>query len=50
MVEPDGTLRKVQYQADGHNGFNAIVTKSGHAVHPVPPVHPVSHSIPLYQH
>lgn len=36
LVEPDGTIRKVQYQDDGHSGFNAIVTRSGHAVHPQP--------------
>ncbi|CAH1368524.1 cuticle protein 19-like isoform X3 [Tenebrio molitor] len=34
LVEPDGTVRKVQYQDDGHSGFNAIVTRSGPAVHP----------------
>lgn len=36
LVEPDGTIRKVQYQDDGHSGFNAIVTRTGHAVHPQP--------------
>lgn len=34
MVEPDGTVRKVFYTADKHNGFNAVVSKSGHANHP----------------
>lgn len=34
MVEPDGTIRTVHYTADDHNGFNAIVTRSGHAIHP----------------
>lgn len=34
LVEPDGTVRKVQYSDDGHSGFNAIVTRSGHAHHP----------------
>lgn len=38
LVEPDGTVRKVQYHDDGHSGFNAVVTKSGHAVHPAPSV------------
>ncbi|CAG9859386.1 unnamed protein product, partial [Phyllotreta striolata] len=38
LVEPDGTVRKVQYEDDGHSGFNAIVTRSGHAVHPPTPV------------
>nr|XP_022903302.1 adult-specific cuticular protein ACP-20-like [Onthophagus taurus] len=32
--EPDGTVRHVQYSADDKNGFNAVVTKSGHASHP----------------
>lgn len=34
LVEPDGTVRKVEYYDDGHSGFNAIVSKSGHAIHP----------------
>lgn len=34
MAEPDGTLRTVHYTADDHNGFNAVVTRSGHAIHP----------------
>ncbi|KAF5297638.1 hypothetical protein FQA39_LY11969 [Lamprigera yunnana] len=34
LVEPDGTTRTVKYTADGKNGFNAEVIKSGHAVHP----------------
>jgi hypothetical protein len=33
LVEADGTTRTVHYTADKHNGFNAHVTKSGHAVH-----------------
>lgn len=36
VADPDGTLRTVHYTADDHNGFNAVVEKSGHAVHPVP--------------
>ncbi|XP_044750366.1 cuticle protein 7-like [Coccinella septempunctata] len=36
LVEPDGTIRTVHYTADDHNGFNAIVTRSGHAIHPQP--------------
>ena len=35
LVEPDGTVRTVEYTADSHNGFNAVVKKSGHALHPV---------------
>lgn len=34
LVEPDGTIRTVQYTADDHNGFNAVVHRSGHAAHP----------------
>ncbi|KAJ8935135.1 hypothetical protein NQ318_021920 [Aromia moschata] len=36
LAEPDGTHRIVHYTADKINGFNAIVKKIGHAVHPVP--------------
>ncbi|XP_008193006.3 cuticle protein 7 [Tribolium castaneum] len=36
LVEPDGTIRTVHYTADDHNGFNAVVSRSGHAVHPTP--------------
>ncbi|XP_044752874.1 cuticle protein 19-like [Coccinella septempunctata] len=43
LVEPDGTLRTVHYTADDHNGFNAVVEKSGHAVHPAP----LAHAAPL---
>lgn len=35
LVEPDGTIRKVEYYDDGHSGFNAVVHKSGHSQHPV---------------
>ncbi|CAH0769210.1 unnamed protein product [Bemisia tabaci] len=50
LVEPDGTTRKVTYTADDHNGFNAVVHKTGHAVHPavVKPVVPVVHGYPHY--
>ncbi|KAK9739561.1 Insect cuticle protein [Popillia japonica] len=34
LHEPDGTIRTVHYTADDHNGFNAVVTRSGHAAHP----------------
>ncbi|KAF4527583.1 hypothetical protein B566_EDAN016090 [Ephemera danica] len=36
LLEADGTTRTVDYTADPVNGFNAVVTKSGHAVHPAP--------------
>lgn len=57
LVEPDGTVRVVKYTADDHNGFNAVVSRVGHAVHPqvyirkavVPIAHavPVAHALPL---
>ncbi|KDR14523.1 cuticle protein 19-like [Zootermopsis nevadensis] len=34
LVEPDGSVRIVEYSSDKHNGFNAIVKKVGHASHP----------------
>ncbi|KAL0266858.1 UNVERIFIED_CONTAM: hypothetical protein PYX00_009294 [Menopon gallinae] len=30
LVEPDGAVRTVDYTADGHNGFSAIVTREKH--------------------
>lgn len=44
LVEPDGTIRTVDYTADPVNGFNAVVSKSGkpkkprYVVRTVPPV------------
>ncbi|KAJ8918379.1 hypothetical protein NQ315_008074 [Exocentrus adspersus] len=38
VADPDGTLRTVHYTADHHNGFNAIVERKGHPVHPAPVV------------
>lgn len=32
-MEPDGTLRVVDYVADPVNGFNAVVSKSAPSVH-----------------
>ncbi|CAH1401819.1 unnamed protein product [Nezara viridula] len=34
LHEPDGTERIVHYTADKKNGFNAVVERKGHAVHP----------------
>nr|XP_023022767.1 adult-specific cuticular protein ACP-20-like [Leptinotarsa decemlineata]AYA49919.1 cuticular protein 101 [Leptinotarsa decemlineata] len=34
LAEPDGTVRVVKYTADPHNGFNAVVSRVGHAAHP----------------
>lgn len=45
LVEPDGTTRKVTYTADDHNGFNAVVHKSGTAHHPAQVAH-----APVYHH
>ncbi|XP_023954655.2 cuticle protein 18.6-like [Bicyclus anynana] len=36
LVQPDGSVRKVEYTADAHNGFNAVVHNSAPFVHPAP--------------
>ncbi|XP_077294266.1 uncharacterized protein LOC143916879 [Arctopsyche grandis] len=36
LVEPDGSIRVVEYTADDENGFNAIVKKIGPSLHPEP--------------
>ncbi|KAL0840201.1 hypothetical protein ABMA28_015490 [Loxostege sticticalis] len=36
LVEPDGSIRTVDYTADAVNGFNAVVSKTGPTVHPAP--------------
>lgn len=33
LIEPDGTKRIVEYTADPHHGFQAVVKKIGHAHH-----------------
>ncbi|XP_065084582.1 cuticle protein 21-like [Ochlerotatus camptorhynchus] len=38
LVEPDGSVRTVDYTADDVNGFNAVVSKSGPSVHAAPAV------------
>ncbi|KAE8573378.1 cuticle protein 7-like [Halyomorpha halys] len=35
VAEPDGSIRTVDYTADPHNGFNAVVHKDA-AAHPAP--------------
>lgn len=57
LVEPDGSVRTVDYTADSVNGFNAVVSKSAptvhaHAVHAAPIVHaaPVVHAAPIVKH
>ncbi|XP_046393617.1 cuticle protein 7-like [Ischnura elegans] len=41
--EPDGTIRKVEYTADKHNGFNAVVKRLGKSYHPEPVKHHYDH-------
>ena len=38
LVEPDGSIRTVDYTADPINGFNAVVSKTAPAIHPPTPV------------
>lgn len=47
VAEPDGTVRVVDYTADDVNGFNAVVKKIGHPVHPAP-VAKVAVAAPVY--
>lgn len=35
LVEADGSIRSVDYTADKHSGFNAVVKHSGHFQHPI---------------
>lgn len=41
LVEPDGSVRTVDYTADDHNGFNAVVHKTA-------PIH--AHPAPIVKH
>ncbi|KAJ9583203.1 hypothetical protein L9F63_022450, partial [Diploptera punctata] len=50
LVEPDGTTRTVKYTADHHNGFNAVVSKSGHAKVIAAPAPVIAHAAPLVAH
>ena len=44
LVEADGSIRHVQYTADAHNGFNAVVSNSAPSVHAAPaPAHILAH-------
>ncbi|CAK1604416.1 unnamed protein product [Parnassius mnemosyne] len=51
LVEPDGSIRTVDYTADSVNGFNAVVSKIGPSVHSVGPVHvrPVPQVQPVFR-
>lgn len=47
LVEPDGSVRTVEYTADDHNGFNAVVHKTAPTVHAVAAhAAPVVHAAP----
>lgn len=39
LVEPDGSIRLVEYTADSKNGFQAVVKKIGHSHHPTTVTH-----------
>ncbi|RZC41726.1 Chitin bind 4 domain containing protein, partial [Asbolus verrucosus] len=43
LVEPDGSIRTVDYIADPVNGFNAVVSKSAPSLH----IPPVKHVAPI---
>ncbi|XP_041977431.1 uncharacterized protein LOC121731830 [Aricia agestis] len=58
LLESDGTRRTVDYAADAHSGFNAIVRKDpaiiGHVAHAAPIAHaapvlaaPIAHAAPI---
>ncbi|KAG8336346.1 hypothetical protein J6590_046453 [Homalodisca vitripennis] len=53
LVEADGSVRTVEYTADDHNGFNAVVSKTGLNLHAVKPVvtvaKPVVPVVPAYK-
>ncbi|KAF6200888.1 hypothetical protein GE061_005335 [Apolygus lucorum] len=46
LVEPDGSVRTVEYTADAVNGFNAVVSKSG-AGAPIARALPVARVAPV---
>lgn len=52
LVDPDGTKRTVDYTADPHNGFNAVVTKEPLVKAYAPPhaaVYPINaYAAPVY--
>lgn len=41
LVEPDGSIRIVNYEADPHTGFNAVVKKIGPTIHEKPYYKPI---------
>ena len=48
LVEPDGSVRTVDYTADDINGFNAVVSKSAPTIHATKIVAPVVHAAPAH--
>jgi len=48
LVEPDGTRRTVEYTADPHNGFNAVVHKEALAAPVAKVAAPVAYAAPAY--
>ncbi|XP_059058091.1 larval/pupal rigid cuticle protein 66-like [Achroia grisella] len=50
LLEPDGTKRVVDYAANPHTGFNAVVRKEGLSVHPAPVAPVLSHAAPVLSH
>ncbi|XP_052738597.1 uncharacterized protein LOC112058219 [Bicyclus anynana] len=48
VADPDGTTRIVEYTADKHNGFNAVVKRIGHSYHPQ--VHSNSYRTGFYRY
>ncbi|CAH2230488.1 jg18591 [Pararge aegeria aegeria] len=42
LVEADGSVRRVEYSADAHSGFNAVVHRTAPTVHAAP-AHGLSH-------
>ncbi|XP_068630571.1 cuticle protein 7-like [Battus philenor] len=39
LVQPDGSVRTVDYSADDHSGFNAVVHNTAPLVHAIPAYH-----------
>ncbi|KAI8123027.1 hypothetical protein FF38_05628 [Lucilia cuprina] len=50
LVEPDGSVRTVEYTADDHNGFNAVVHKTAPTVHAHAPVVHAAPAPAVYAH
>lgn len=52
LVEPDGSIRTVEYEADDIRGFNAVVSKNGFSVHGLaqPVLVTNARSSPIFQH